>query len=199
MRAVMPVVPPHILAWRKETGADRWDEMWEGVLHMPPAPNRDHQRLQVELVAWLMDRWERPHGNTVHSQVNLASVGGWPHDYRIPDLLLLTPDCPAIDRNDYIEGPPAAVIEIRSPGDETREKLPFYARLGAGEVWIIDRDTRNVELHVSDQDAYRALSPASDGWLESPATGIRLRTGAESKLLVQLGDDDGTRRALPKG
>ena len=43
MRAVIPEVPPDILAWRKRTGSDMWDEMWEGVLHMAPMPNREHQ------------------------------------------------------------------------------------------------------------------------------------------------------------
>ena len=46
MKAVMPSVPPEILEWRKRTGADRWDEMWEGVLHMGPTPNYDHQDLE---------------------------------------------------------------------------------------------------------------------------------------------------------
>lgn len=41
MKAVMPDVPVVILQWRRQTGATRWDGMWEGVLHMPPAPNPD--------------------------------------------------------------------------------------------------------------------------------------------------------------
>jgi hypothetical protein len=28
MKAVMPVVPEHILQWRKTTGTHCWDEMW---------------------------------------------------------------------------------------------------------------------------------------------------------------------------
>ena len=40
MKAVMSSLLPDIQAMRKRTGADRWDEMWEGVLHMPPMPNR---------------------------------------------------------------------------------------------------------------------------------------------------------------
>ncbi len=38
MEAILPEVPPETLAWRKRTGNDRFDEMWEGVLHMTPAP-----------------------------------------------------------------------------------------------------------------------------------------------------------------
>ena len=43
MRAVMPTVPPDLVDWRKRTGGDRYDEMWNGELHMAPTPNRDHQ------------------------------------------------------------------------------------------------------------------------------------------------------------
>src|SRR5262249_46200407 len=40
MRAVMSIIPPEILEWRKRTGADQYDEMWNGVLHIMPVPNR---------------------------------------------------------------------------------------------------------------------------------------------------------------
>lgn len=46
MKAVMAPVPPEILALHRRTGADRYDEMWEGVLHMVAAPNREHQDLK---------------------------------------------------------------------------------------------------------------------------------------------------------
>jgi len=36
MKAVIAEVPEDILQQRKRTGADRWDEVWEGVLHMAP-------------------------------------------------------------------------------------------------------------------------------------------------------------------
>ena len=90
MRAVMSEVPPDILAWRKRTGADRWDEMWEGVLHMAPSPNRAHQELEWAMETYLRLRWARPRGARVYHQINLASAGGWPNNYRIPDLVLLT-------------------------------------------------------------------------------------------------------------
>lgn len=67
MRAVMPEVSPAILAWRKRTGADRWDEMWEGVLHMAPLPNREHQDLEGAMETYL-----RLHYRTVflsHSEI----------------------------------------------------------------------------------------------------------------------------------
>ena len=39
------------------------------------------------------------------------------------------------------------MIEIRSPEDETYDKLPFYAALGTREVVVIDRDTKRTEIY----------------------------------------------------
>ena len=89
MKVVMPSVRPEILAWRKRTGADRWDEMWEGVLHMPPMPNSGQQDLEWALETFLRTRWARRLGAKVFHQINVASPGGWPDDWRIPDLVLL--------------------------------------------------------------------------------------------------------------
>jgi Uma2 family endonuclease len=45
----------------------------------------------------------------------------------------------------------ALVVEIVSPGDETRAKLPFYAARRVDEVLILDAGTRAVEwLALSD-------------------------------------------------
>jgi len=73
MRAVMREVPPHILEWRRRTGADQWDEMWDGVLHIRPAPNREHQDLQGSLEAWLRRHWARPQGCKVYPRIDRDS------------------------------------------------------------------------------------------------------------------------------
>jgi Uma2 family endonuclease len=197
MRAVMSAVPPDILAWRKRTGADRWDEMWEGVLHMPPMPNRDHQDLEWAMETYLRLHWARPRGTKVYHQINVASPGGWPHNYRIPDLVLLMPERFHIDRNEYFEGAPDVVVEIRSPGDETYEKLEFYATLGVLEVWIIDRDRKWPEIYTLQAGQYERRGPDAEGWVGSAVTGIELRAGEPGKLAMRLVGDDATRADLP--
>jgi len=198
MKAVMPEVPPDILEWRRRTGAERWDEMWEGVLHMVPSPNREHQDLEWELETWLRLYWAAPGGNKVYHQINVASPGGWPNDYRIPDLVLLTPDRFHIDHDEYFEGAPTAVVEIRSPGDEAYEKLSFYAKLGIPEVWVIDRNTKTPELHVLHEDQYEAQTPDSEGWLVSRATSVRFRATPGDKLALQITGDESTQRVVPE-
>ena len=194
----MPEVPQHVLDWRKRTGADQWDEMWEGVLHMPPVPNRDHQHLAAQVSFWLTTYWAKPAGNKVYLPINLASVGGWPNDYRIPDLVLLTPDRFHIDHNEYFEGAPTVVVEIHSPGDEAYEKMPFYARLGVPEMWIIDRDTRVPDVYVLKGTDYEGQPPAADGWIPSAATGIQLGAEPGRKLAIEMASDPSTRRVLPE-
>ena len=74
MKAVMPSVPPEILRWRAETGADRRDEMWEGVLHMSPMPSRAHEDLEWALERWIHARRARPsspRAPTIRSEIVL--------------------------------------------------------------------------------------------------------------------------------
>jgi hypothetical protein len=197
MKAVMSDVPLFILSWRKQTGAERFDEMWEGVLHMTPSPNLDHQDFEWALETWLRTHWAAPLGNRVHHQINVASVGGWPNDYRIPDLVLLTSDRFFIDRNEYFNGAPTVVVEIHSPDDESYEKLPFYAKIGVGEVWIIERDTKTPAVYLLQNGEYKELASDAAGWLHSAATGILLRGESSRKLAIQLADDANTLRLLP--
>ena len=198
MKAVMPEIPQHILEWRKRTGVDQWDEMWEGVVHMPPVPNRTHQEFEWALEAWLRRNWARPRGNKVYHQINVASVGGWPNDYRIPDLVLLTPDRFSIDHNEYFEGPPTVVVEIHGPGDEAYEKMPFYAKLGVPEAWIIDRDAKVPEVYVLKGGQYERQAADDQGWIPSTATGIELRAETGQKLALRIADDPSSSGIVPE-
>ena len=81
MKAVMANVPQHILEWRRRTGADQWDEMWEGVLHMAPSPNRDHQDLELTLAMWLRVNWAEPNGCRIYTRINVSEPGTWPDNY----------------------------------------------------------------------------------------------------------------------
>jgi hypothetical protein len=38
-----PAIEEHLLAAREASGADRYDEVWEGVHMMAPMPNDEHQ------------------------------------------------------------------------------------------------------------------------------------------------------------
>lgn len=197
MRAVMSTVPQHILEWRRRTGADQWDEMWEGVLHMAPSPNRDHQDVEGWLESWLRLHWAGPHGCRVYHQINVAEPGTWPNNYRIPDLVLLTPARFDIDCNEYFDGGPDAVVEIHSPGDEAYEKFDFYAKLGVLEVWIIDRDSKRPEVYELAGNAYRLRIAGNEGWILSNVAATEMRHSADDKLEIRLSGRNETLATLP--
>ena len=197
MRAVMPTALPDVLALRRRTGADQWDEMWDGELHMAPSPNRQHQDFEGALESWLRLHWARPTGGRVYHQINVSEPGAWPKNYRIPDLVLLTPERFGIDRNEYFEGGPDAAVEIHSPGDEAYEKLDFYALVGVREAWIIDRDSKHVELYEPNEGGMRLRPVAADGWVSSDVAGVQMRSVEGGKLEIRLAGRDDTRAQLP--
>lgn len=195
MKAVMAVIPPDILAWRRRTGADHYDEMWEGVLHMNPQPSPGHQEFEGALETYLRIYWARPRSARIMHNVAVAPVGGWPKSYRAPDLALIAPDRFSIRRKTHLEGPPSVVIEIRSPNDESYEKLAFYEALGVPEVWIIDRDTKQPEIYILRSGRY-VPQVAVDGWYRSDETGAEMRIGQPGKLAIRMAGDDSTREEL---
>lgn len=197
MKAVMANVPEHILQWRRRTGADRYDEVWEGVLHMAPVPNRDHQDFAFCLAMWLRSNWAEPLGCHVHLEINIAEPDTWPDNYRIPDLVLLTRARFHIDRNEYFNGGPDAVVEIHSPGDEAYDKLDFYAKVGVREVWIIERDTKRPEVFELAGDEYVLREADAEGWMRSDVANAQMRANVEGALEIRVVDRPETAARLP--
>jgi Uma2 family endonuclease len=200
MRAVIPVLDPQILEQRKRFGVDQYDEMWDGELHMPPSPDYWHQSFEGELATYLRIHWGHPNKAQVLQQMNLARVRAgqeWRQDYRIPDILLVTPERMQINHVSHFEGAPDMLVEIHSPGDEAHEKLPFYRELTVPEVWIIHRDTKKVEPYLLRQGEYELSEPDADGWVRSPAAGMEMRPTGTGKLAIQLIGKADTAADLP--
>jgi hypothetical protein len=53
MRAVIADMPPRWIEERKNSEVAQWDEMWEGVLHMPPMADEMHQNIALDLAIYL--------------------------------------------------------------------------------------------------------------------------------------------------
>ncbi len=176
------------LARRRRVGLDRWDEMWEGVLHMVPAPAYEHQRILDELVEFLGPLVRRSGRGILRSGINVFNDAAAEENYRIPDLTFVAQRREHIIAKDGIRGGgPDAVIEIGSPEDETYEKLPFFARLGVREVLVIDRDTKSPEVYLLAGQQYVAVQADSEGWLASTTLGVRFRQidGQSPRLVVE--------------
>jgi Uma2 family endonuclease len=188
MKAVILEMPQKWLEERRSSDASQWDEMWNGVLHMAPVPNRVHQRFAHDLHNLLQLRWGDPIGGQVDQEVNVVAPADeerWTENYRIPDLVLVPSGRAHIDKIEYMVGAPLVCIEIRSPKDESYQKLPFYFDLGVPEVWIIHRDTKKPEVFLRGDSEYRLQSSDDDGWTHSPTTDVQMK-GSDGKLHVRF-------------
>jgi len=80
------------------------------------------------------------------------NLGESEHDFRVPDGGIHRPGAGGT----WL--PTAAlVVEIVSPGDESWEKLPFYAAHAVGEVLIVDPQKRAVDWLSLHDGEYRPL------------------------------------------
>lgn len=185
MRAVRVHVTAEELAQRRSRGLDRWDEMWEGVLHMTPAPSVEHQRILVRIIGFMEPRLRTAGRGRLVAGINVFRETS---DYRIPDLTFVAAARAHILHEDGVRGGgPDAVIEIRSPEDETFEKRPFFAALGVREVIVIDRDTKRPEVYRLDGSQYFALQQDTERWLRSETTMVRFAVvaGPPPRLAVE--------------
>ena len=105
---------------------------------MVPPPSFAHEDIKTHLLAALLP---------VVEQLGLiicpAGLFQTDKNYRVPDL--------TIGHHDHIsqrgwEGA-TLVIEILSPNDESRDKLPFFSRVGVREAWLVEPETREIEIY----------------------------------------------------
>jgi Uma2 family endonuclease len=185
MRAVRVHVTDAELADRRLKGLDRWDEMWDGVLHMVPAPSLEHQRLLDRLIGFLEPHLRTSGRGRLISGINVFADAG---NYRIPDLTFVATGREFILQEDGVRGgAPDAVIEIRSADDETYEKLPFYASLGITDVIVIDRGSKRPELYRLAGSQYILVQSDTNRWLRSDVMGVRFSAVEQpaARLIVE--------------
>jgi Uma2 family endonuclease len=184
MHAVIIDPPEDVVAERRRLGIDGRDEVWDGVLHMVPPPTSFHSLLQVNLIVTLVPIARRI-GLEIYTESGLFDPGAGEKNFRVPDLMVVDPA--RVSRRGT-EGRAEIAIEILSPGDESRKKLPFYAKHGTQEVWLVHPETRVVEVYVLRGQTYVAVAPEADGSVRAPRLGLVLRTVAGPKLRLEWAD-----------
>ncbi len=137
-----------LIANRRATGADLYDEVWEGEYHMAPMANGSHARLQGTLFV-LLEQHAKAAGATAVTAFNLGRAD----DFRIPDLGVFHRWQSLVWYQTA-----ALVIEIVSPDDESWLKFGFYAAHGVAEVVIVDPRDRSVAWFALEDGEYRPVA-----------------------------------------
>jgi Uma2 family endonuclease len=133
---------------RARCGADRYDEVWDGVYVMAPLANNEHQYLALNLAVAISAGFRIPDEAVVFAGCNVSDQGDdWTQNYRCPDVAAFLRGNSAQDRETHWFGGPDFAIEIVSPHDRSRDKLNFYFKVGVRELLLVDRKPWRLELY----------------------------------------------------
>lgn len=138
---------------RRAWGADKFDEVWNGIYIMNAMPNNEHQSLVSRLTHVLQFVVVDAGQGDVFAGCNLSDRATcWRQNYRVPDVAVFLNGTTAINKKTHWLGGPDLAIEIVSPRDRSRKKLDFYASIGTRELLVIDRKPWSLELYrLTDQ------------------------------------------------
>jgi Uma2 family endonuclease len=136
---------------------NRFVELSEGELIMPPHPTHTHQRTVMRLATAMYAFVQRHELGTL--QIAPLPVRLWSGKIREPDLLFVTKE--HSDRiGEQFYGPPDLVVEVLSSGTwrtDRRDKMVEYAQAGISEYWMVDPDAGTVEVFFLREGAYTLL------------------------------------------
>jgi Uma2 family endonuclease len=132
-------------------------EIVNGVLYMTPSPSWSHQEIVGRFFRYLS------------SYAETAGIGGAfvaPLDVELapntvvqPDVVVLLKASHKKLKERHIVGAPDMAVEVVSPTSETHDryrKIPAYARAGVPEYWIVDPDSRTVEVLFLESGEYHS-------------------------------------------
>jgi len=143
-----PELEREVRADRDKRFPNNRDEVWDGVLVMPPLANNEHQRYMMKLCAVFCGVLDLDAGNNVLPGCNVSDRDkDWLQNYREPDVAVYLATTTAKDCGTHWMGGPDLAIEIASPGEDPRQKLYFYAKVSTRELLIVDRDPWAVEMY----------------------------------------------------
>jgi Uma2 family endonuclease len=149
-------------------------ELIDGEHYVTPSPNMRHQRLAARIHAAFV-LYLHDHPTVGEAFFAPFDVVFGHYDVVEPDLLLITADQTTILTEKNVQGAPALVVEILSPGTRTTDeqiKRRLFERGGVREYWVVDpehdvikvfrRDGGGAFPHVAE------LSAKADDTLRTP-------------------------------
>ena len=143
-------------------------EIIDGELYVTPSSSMRHQvllgRLFMAVANYLAGRPET--GRVYLSPLDVVLS---PHDVVEPDLLFVGHDQLDVLTPKNVQGPPALVVEILSPGTRKTDeqiKRRLFARVGVREYWLVDPELDLIKvLRRGEDSSFRRVAEltAEDG------------------------------------
>lgn len=125
-------------------------EILEGVGYLTPSPGGRHQKISGNIFRSL-DQYVRA------NKAGEVFIGPFDvifseRDVVQPDVFFVAEERLRIVRDRGVFGPPDLVVEILSPSNASRDlqqKLALYQRYGVREYWVVDPESRTVDVWSS--------------------------------------------------
>ncbi|HKI36178.1 MAG TPA: Uma2 family endonuclease [Gemmataceae bacterium] len=196
VRIIDPAAAHDYIRRRQELGLDRLDEVWDGVYVVAPLATNQHQDVIAGLAALFFRGINLEARGRVLPGANVSDRReGWESNYRIPDTVVVLNGGRAVDCGTHWMGGPDFLVEVRSPGDETEAKFPFYSGIGVRELLVVHRDTRELRLYRHDGQQLTEVPPSEHQggrWLVSQVIPFAFRrevTGSGPRTQVLRTDE----------
>ena len=147
-----------------ESGADRYDEVWEGIYMMTPAPNLEHQKLVFRLADVLDSVIGKTGLGDVYPEVNVSDrEDDWTQNFREPDVVVV------------LQGGREGLRDalVRRPRLPDRDHRPPRPR--AGEIGVLrpDRRPRIVDRRPRSVESGTLSTPQWETGVGKPIAGRR--------------------------
>src|SRR5713226_7954856 len=132
-------------------------EIVNGVLYMSPSPSWSHQEIVGRFFRYLSTYTETAAlGGAFVAPLDVELA---PNTVFQPDVVVLLKASHKKLKERHIIGAPDLAVEVVSPSTETHDrhrKLSAYARAGVREYWIVDPDSRTVEVLILENGEYQS-------------------------------------------
>jgi len=194
-----PGLEERLKAERRATGADRFDEVWDGVYLMSPLANVEHQFMVMQLALALHASIPATTPGQVYPGINVSDRElGWEKNYRCPDLAVILMSSHVRNCGAHFCGGPDFLVEIMSPGDRAYEKIPFYSQVGVRELLIIDREPWTLKLYRLENNVLEPAGESTPPHSQSLTSAVlpltfRLVAGPE-RPVIELSHSDGVQK-----
>jgi Uma2 family endonuclease len=131
-------------------------ELWDGEIIMSAAPRPTHQRVAAR--TWrLLDEFvgARKLGEAFISPIDVVFSG---RKAVQPDVVYISEARKSIVEENCIRGVPDLLVEVISEGTWRRDRVDkkaLYEQFGVAEYWIVDPDSRLIEVFALADGTYR--------------------------------------------
>jgi Uma2 family endonuclease len=199
LMVLSPNTVKQILRQRQESGACRWDEVWDGEYIVMPEPDNLHQEIVTLLSTFFLLALDMGRLGRVLAGTNVTDQEeDWTHNYREPDVAVFLNGTAARNMRTHWLGGPDFAVEVISPQDWSRKKRDFYAKVGTRELLYVDRDPWALELYRLQEGELVPVSTSTPDRPEAIASAVlplsfRLVAG-EGRPRIEVVHNDGVQR-----